>query len=766
MNPQEQPRLVMNMVALRTDLERHARIGRLNYVDEATLGRKRTQLGREYIARRRGEFVEVAAVRAELGIEADEVVSRKLADVPEFLAWRLAEWLIEHFAPTGRQLFSRGRALVLVSNRPQDDLLKAILPTDAALPDGIALQTVYRLSPRIERPGGNPQVFLAIEARSRPRIDAPLSVLMDAGARVEDLYVTRAEPPLDSRLADQRRLTGKVAKVDGANLILADHEEGWAVIPASAARLEPRMEVLAQLLSQLHPSMGSWRDVLERLRHQAERVSAGIEQLNRIRALCDYFGAQKIALLDSHEGKLGELVATDRRFPRYEIVRKPALIFDPDGTRTNRWNQGGLDQHGPFDRYQFNPKRLNIAVVCRQDLQGRVEQFVEQLLNGIPNTRSGERGFLRRFALEKPHVQVFVARNASPAEYRKAALTAIEQITDRGETWSLALIQTEEAMEALTGDDNPYLTTRAFFLAQGIPIQHVHFETMGQPPNQRAYSLNNIGLALYAKLGGVPWVLPSDQTVAHELVIGLGSHHERASRFGSGDRYVGITTVFSGDGRYLLESRTRAVPSSDYEGAMLEAVRSAVERVRSDYAWATTDPVRLVFHAFKPVRDIEAQAVQALMAQLALPHAEYAFVHVADTHPFQVFDENEDGQNVGGGLRKGVLAPPRGLMIQLSSRDALLCLKGARELKQAGDGHPTPLLLRLHRESTFRDMTYLGRQAYAFACHSWRSFLPAPIPITILYSQLLAEGLRDLSSVSGWSDDDIVGRIGRTRWFL
>jgi hypothetical protein len=261
-------------------------------------------------------------------------------------------------------------------------------------------------------------------------------------------------------------------------------------------------------------------------------------------------------------------------------------------------------------------------------------------------------------------------------------------------------------------------------------------------------------------------LLPSDQTVTHELVIGLGSHHERKSRFGAGDRYVGITTVFSGDGRYLLESRTRAVPFSEYGGAMLAAVRSAVEKVRTDFAWASGDPVRLVFHAFKPVKDVEAQAVHSLMAELAIPHAEYAFLHVADAHPFQLFDEHQQGEPAGPGLKKGIATPPRGLLVHLSRRDALLCLKGARELKQTGDGHPSPLLLRLHRESSFRDLTYLGRQAYAFACHSWRSFLPAPMPITILYSQLVAEGLRDLSTVSGWSDDAIVGRMGRTRWFL
>jgi len=757
--------LLLNALALRIDLDAFVRVGRLNYGDGKALDDLRSQLGSAYVVRRHGEQVEVATVDPNSPIPG-ELTETRVGDVTDLLAWRLAEWLVQHFAATGRQLFRRRRSLVVVSDRPEDNLLHSVVQRSFSLPRGIGFQAAFELEVRVERPVGRAEVYVTLVSRTRPRLDTPVSDLIAAGIKVDGLYVRRPDAENDARLSDAGRLAGRVARIQEHDLILADHDEGWSTMPASEARLEPRMEVLAHVLAQLSPAAGTTRDVLEKLRTTAGRISTGEEQLKRIRSMAMYLRKQKPVLLDGHAGEFGEMISSEQTFPKYEIISKPALIFDPRGMRTNRWNQGGLDQHGPFDRYQFNPKRLNIAVVRRQGLQGRVEQFVEQLLQGVPNAEDGDVGFLRRFALEKPYVHVFVAGDASAAAYRQASIAAVEHITDRGESWNLALVQTEESMEALTGDDNPYLTTKAFFLVKGVAVQHVHFETMNQPARQRVYSLNNVGLACYAKLGGVPWLLPSDQTVAHELVIGLGSHQERKSRFGAGDRYVGITTVFSGDGRYLLESRTRAVQFSEYGSAMLEAVRSAVERVRTDFAWAAGDPVRLVFHSFKPVKDVEAQAVHSLMTELAIPHSEYAFLHVADAHPFQLFDAGQQGEPAGRGMKKGIAAPPRGLMVQLSRRDALLCLKGARELKQAGDGHPAPLLLRLHRGSSFRDLTYLCRQAYAFACHSWRSFLPAPIPITILYSQLVAEGLRDLSTVSGWSDDAIVGRMGRTRWFL
>ena len=757
--------LLLNAMHLGFDRGTLVRVGGLPYEGDTALSEMRRELQATHVVRRIANRVEVVAIHPDIET-LGEVREAQAGEVTNLVAALLSEWLVEHFTKLGRRLFRRRGSLVLLSAREEDDLLRRVLPRGFSVPSWLEFRAAYEFNVRIERPGGRPTVLLAIDARARPCLDGSVADLLALGVHVEDLYVRRAVPVDDTRLAHNGRLTGRIVGINDGAIRLSDHDEGWASIPATDAMLEPRMEVLARVLASLQQRPGDSAAVLEALRAAAGTLAAGQERLRRLRSLEEYLRGQSVVLAPRLQGQFGKLVSTEGRFPPHEVVQKPALLFDATGRRTNRWNQGGLDQHGPYDRYQFSPKRLNIIVICRADLQGRVEQFVGQLLNGVDGVKGGDVGFLRRFAFERPYVHVIPTRDATPFSYRAAALAAVEHITDRGETWNLALVQTEEAMETLEGDANPYLVSKAFFLTNGIAVQHVHFETIDQPPRQRAWALNNIGLACYAKLGGVPWLLPSDQTVAHELVIGLGSHQETSSRFGVGDRYVGITTVFSGDGRYLLESRTRAVPFDEYGEAMLQAVRTAVEHVRRDFAWGATDPVRLVFHVFKPVKDAEATAVRTLMSELDLAHAEFAFLHIADAHPYRVFDEMERGAPAGGGSRKGACAPPRGLLIRLSDRDALLCLKGARELKQRTDGHPGPLLLNLHRKSSFRDLTYLGRQAFAFSCHSWRSFLPSPLPITVLYSQLVAQNLKRLSRVSGWSDDAIVGRIGRTRWFL
>ena len=127
----------------------------------------------------------------------------------------------------------------------------------------------------------------------------------------------------------------------------------------------------------------------------------------------------------------------------------------------------------------------------------------------------------------------------------------------------------------------------------------------------------------------------------------------------------------------------------------------------------------------------------------------FAFLHVAPDHPYLAFDNAQKGIGFRD-PKKGVLGPRRGLHLKLGDFESLVVFSGASELKQASDGMPRPCLLKLHRLSTFSDMTYLARQAFEFAGNSWRMLAPEPFPITIRYSDLIAERLAGLSAVSSW----------------
>ncbi len=258
--------------------------------------------------------------------------------------------------------------------------------------------------------------------------------------------------------------------------------------------------------------------------------------------------------------------------------------------------------------------------------------------------------------------------------------------------------------------------------------------------------------------------------IAHELVIGLGSHTEQSGRFSERTRHVGITTVFSSDGGYHLSERTGVVPFEEYADELTESLKRTIERVREEDNWKSSDRVRLIFHVFKPLKDVEAKAIKDAVEGMDLENVVYAFVHIAPFHPFLIFDRTQEGlpkYQQDQSRRKGIMGPSRGVHLKLGDHDSLVVFAGASELKKASDGLPRACLLKLHDDSTFRDMTYLARQAFDFTAHTWRIMSPEPFPITIKYSDLIAQRLTGLKQVDGWDDDAIRFRdIGRTPWFL
>ena len=764
------PKLVFNAVSLHSAPDAKIPVGTHHY-DQALLAFLREKhRGSYFMKRGGGDGNSILSVALRSGLEplTCNISDQEVASAPWLLAPLAVDALLRFFVGLGRPVL-RWRPLRVLSACPGN-----IYPSENGLPDWLQRRLVLNFETRTVRGNdGTPVVVLACDVRTRNIIDASCADLLKAGMPVIGRYVATPRPSGDPRIIGPLRLVGRVKEIRGSSLLLDDHGDNPDRIDASNAVIEPRKENMTDCVRHF---LGTRADsVLQATEDAAAQCLSGPERLSLIRKTFDYLRDQNIELAPGVPLVFGSLGGDRGGWAfRSETIQRPALVFDPSGTRTDRWNERGLDANGPYDQRTFAPKKLRIAVVCQAAYEGQVEEFLAKFLDGLPEIKTGSgdrvrapyaKGFIRRYALEAPKLQVFAVSGASARDYAAACRRAIDAATDGGFEWDLAIIQIDQDFKELPGPDNPYFITKSLFLKQRVPVQEITLETMRFPNQQLVYVLNNISLATYAKLGGVPWLLKSQPTVAHELVIGLGSQNISTSRLGTGERVVGITTVFSSDGKYLLDDRTAAVPYSEYRHALLKSLTRSITEVRRVDNWRSTDGVRLIFHVFKQLADDEAKAVGALVDSLGLEQVKYAFLHIVDDHPFTIFDESNPGFRQRDGL-KGKFVPDRGVSIALGDSKSLLCLTGARDVKQARHGMPLPVLLRLHRGSTFRDMTYLTRQAFDFACHSWRMFNPAPVPITIHYSELIARLLAGLRHVPTWDPDTMLGPISRTRWFL
>jgi argonaute-like protein implicated in RNA metabolism and viral defense len=303
-------------------------------------------------------------------------------------------------------------------------------------------------------------------------------------------------------------------------------------------------------------------------------------------------------------------------------------------------------------------------------------------------------------------------------------------------------------------------------MSEGVPVQVFRLEKMARP--DLAHLLNTMSVACYAKLSGTPYVI---KTVAHpmaqELVIGIGSAHVSRGRMQPPDRYVGITTVFTADGHYRVSNVSREAPYDQYAAELLNALRTCIDDVKARNGWQQQDTIRLIFHVFKDLKDAEAQAVKTLVQSLTTEYAgvEFAFLHIIEDHDWMMYDLSSPGVGEGSKV-KGKCVPVRGHAVPISRSQMLITTTGPRELKVATHGAPQPLLIQLHRESTFTDLDYLAGQVFRFSALSWRRLYPSRTPVTTVYSDLIARLLGQLRSVRNWNSDITSTKLRESRWFL
>lgn len=663
---------------------------------------------------------------------------------------------------------------------PKDNLLRKALEClpwarDSEVFDWLSIRSEYQLDIRVfELENRAPFLGMALGINSRWGIRPNANFLLQRNFPLLDLYVGTYAAEDDPRLQSRFRLQGRVSgeSEDAQTLALTDARDGLTSILAQEAYLDAGRRAVSQCMSFLFSNRAP--KVQSAIERELANLHSGPGRIEKMRGLIQRLQGCDFELAPGVSVTIGELMSQkDSTLSRVQSAPRPVYVFDALGDQSDSWHERGLRQFGPYSSDTFTPNRPRVCVVCQSRKRGDVDVFLQRLLNGLPpQNRAQEdkarftKGLVKLYDLENVVPEVFEATDDSAKSYYRAACDAIAAASE-GEKWDLAVVQTEEQFHQRFGDDNPYLVTKAAFLMQGILTQEFEIETALLAPSQLANALNNIALASYAKLDGTPWVLQANRSITHELVIGLGSASIGQGRLGRRERIVGITTVFSNFGTYQLHNVSRAVTMDDFEEVLIDSLKRTINQVKRAHNWQEKESVRLIFHGFKPMKDEQVSAVKALMATLGNFNVSYAFLHVIQDHPYMLFDEAQRGvENYNGSIKKGVLAPMRGQYLRMSGSEILLCLTGAREVLKAEHGIPRPILLRLHRDSTFRDLTYLARQVYSFASHSWRTFTPSSLPVTVDYSRMMAKLLGQLDTTSYWRPDVLIGRPGSRRWFL
>lgn len=448
-------------------------------------------------------------------------------------------------------------------------------------------------------------------------------------------------------------------------------------------------------------------------------------------------------------------------FPALKLD-SPSYLFDVSLSKTNMYPAKGLQEYGPYDYGKFfevsHPK---VLVVCHKNSAGAFSQFLGRLKDGFSEAPTFTKGFVAMYRLHDISFQLVEVDDYNAKTFLACIKNAVEQ-SEKG--FDIAIIETKEEFKRLASQEDIYWLSKAYLLQHGITAQYIKEVNAREPK----FVLDSCALQMYAKLGGTPWVLPSSPNIAHELIVGVGSSLVRQNLYAGAQQHklVGITTFFNADGKYIFSSRSKEVAYQDYFQELLSSLKGSIDIISREQGWSSGAIVRIIFHVFKPMKDLEVEVVAKLIEQYPQFDIKFSFVSFGENHPYLIF--NLDQQGVASrfiATVKGKYTPDRGTNFMLEPGVCLLQLKGPSDVKSGKQGFTGPLVIRIHTKSTFTDPTYIVQQVYRLTNISFRTFKPSQLPVSLMYATFITDQLNKLNSVPGW-DSLFIKPLRNKKWFL
>jgi argonaute-like protein implicated in RNA metabolism and viral defense len=268
---------------------------------------------------------------------------------------------------------------------------------------------------------------------------------------------------------------------------------------------------------------------------------------------------------------------------------------------------------------------------------------------------------------------------------------------------------------------------------------------------QLKWSISNVALQIFCKLGGTPWLVkPSN---AKCLIFGIGSAHEKTEE-GKVVKYMAYTVCLDTAGNYktvkpLSTSSDRDSYLNCLEQALIETLNS---ELNSEYE-------KCVVHIpFKIRKDELERITNAVRGVRKNSSIDIRAIKVNKEHKYFGFSDHN------------TKVPYESSLVQLAWNEYLIWTEGLQYGKEKVNKRiAEPIHVEFMYEHGEKqredDRTYL-QDIINLTGANWRGFNSKAQPISILYSSLIAKFMKEFGHLEGVEDMSILRKEANTPWFL
>ncbi|HCN50591.1 Piwi domain-containing protein [Chryseobacterium indologenes] len=289
-----------------------------------------------------------------------------------------------------------------------------------------------------------------------------------------------------------------------------------------------------------------------------------------------------------------------------------------------------------------------------------------------------------------------------------------------------------------------YYFLKYHFIKNNLPLQVVNYRKLGEK-NALKWSTSNVALAMFAKMGGIPWVVkPSNYNC---LILGVGCSHKRDFETGSITKYFAYTVCLDSSGLYkTLEVLADETNETHY----LDNLKNNLVQLLSHERMQ--DYKTCVLHLPFKIKGSEIEAISEAIKEIK----ELDFVAIKI---------NLDNKYFGYSFHN-TLVPYESSFVKLSKDEYLIWFEGLLYGKEIVDkrlSNPVHVkFLNLGNQKFFDERKFL-QDVLNLSGANWRGFNAKSIPISIYYSQIIAKYTEAFENIPGYKEDSISND---KPWFL
>ncbi|MFC4767196.1 Piwi domain-containing protein [Effusibacillus consociatus] len=425
-----------------------------------------------------------------------------------------------------------------------------------------------------------------------------------------------------------------------------------------------------------------------------------------------------------------------------QLLKTKTYIFE-NGESNSQFQ--GLKTKGPFAKVEGDPLFVFVFEPHQRDQAN--DLYSALVGKAYPGTFPGIQSMFN-LTINKDNVLRILIPSLSRDDLSKVEFE-LERIINSNKDKKIAsfFIINEQEKES-DSEFSPYHYLKFIFTRKGIPLQTVRFEKITGRDGLK-WSVANIGLGLFAKMGGIPWkVKPSNEKC---IIFGLGSAH-KIGEDGRVKKYFAYSVSMDSSGVY---KQINVLGDAENKTQYIEQLKENIKNVIDENIPLEVE--KCVIHLPFKIKKEEMESIQTGVREVSESHRDiqFQFIKINTVNKFFGYAENNSK------------VPYESSYVQLAPNEYLVWFEGlhyGKELVNKRFGSPVHIEFLNSKDLPNEEKRKYLQDIINLSGANWRGFNAKLSPISIFYPDLIAKFIAEFQELDSDNSIDITGF--EAPWFL